>query len=202
MTFTVDIHHHMLPDFFWRATNEGDHPVGGIAPPPWSRASTLSFLDDAGIDVAVTSVSTPGVHTGDDTAARVLARRCNELAAEMIRHRPDRFGGFACLPLPDVDGALAELAHALDDLRLDGVVLFSNARGSYLGDPRFTPLFDELQRRRAVVFVHPHPAAGQPAFPDSTPGVLTTRATSFHSACSPECVRIRRWTWMIPRSPS
>ena len=56
----------MLPDFFWRATNEGDHPVGGIAPPPWSRASTLSFLDDAGIDVAVTSISTPGVHTGDD----------------------------------------------------------------------------------------------------------------------------------------
>ncbi len=153
MTFTVDIHHHMLPDFFWRATNEGDHPVGGIAPPPWSRASTLSFLDDAGIDVAVTSVSTPGVHTGDDTAARVLARRCNELAAEMIRDRPDRFGGFACLPLPDVDGALAELAYALDDLRLDGVVLFSNARGTYLGDPRFAALFDELQRRRAVVFV-------------------------------------------------
>ena len=135
MTFTVDIHHHMLPDFFWRATNEGDHPVGGIAPPPWSRASTLSFLDDAGIDVAVTSISTPGVHTGDDTAARGLARRCNELAAEMIRDRPDRFGGFACLPLPDVDGALAELAYAFDDLRLDGVVLFSNARGIYLGRP-------------------------------------------------------------------
>src|SRR5712691_1826965 len=123
----------MLPDFFWRATNEGDHPVGGIAPPPWSYASTLSFLDDAGIDVAVTSVSTPGVHTGDDTAARVLARRCNALAAEMIRDRPDRFGGFACLPLPDVDGALAELTYALDDLQLDGVLLFSNARGVYLG---------------------------------------------------------------------
>jgi aminocarboxymuconate-semialdehyde decarboxylase len=58
----------MLPDFFWQATNEGDHPVGGIAPPPWSRESALSFLDDAGIDVAVTSISTPGVHTGDDTA--------------------------------------------------------------------------------------------------------------------------------------
>jgi hypothetical protein len=56
--FTVDIHHHILPDFFWRATNEGDHPVGGITPPPWSRASALSFLDDAGIDVAVTSIST------------------------------------------------------------------------------------------------------------------------------------------------
>ncbi|MGD0068033.1 MAG: amidohydrolase family protein [Streptosporangiaceae bacterium] len=158
MTFTVDIHHHILPDFFWRATNTGDHPVGGIAPPPWSRASALSFLDDAGIDVAVTSISTPGVHTGDDARARALARQCNELAAELTRGRPDRFGGFACLPLPDVDSALAELAYALDDLRLDGVVLFSNARGSYLGDPRFAPLFDELQRRRAVVFVHPNPS--------------------------------------------
>jgi len=171
VTFTVDIHNHMLPDFFWRATNEGDHPVGGIAPPPWSRASTLSFLDDAGIDVAVTSISTPGVHTGDDTAARALARRCNELAGELTRDRPDRFGGFACLPLPDLDGALAELAYALDDLRLDGVVLFSNARGTYLGDPSFTPLFQELQRRRAVVFVHPNPspdpAAHALGLPDS-----------------------------------
>lgn len=156
MTFTVDTHHHILPDFFWQAT-EGDDPVGGIAPPPWSRASALSFLDDAGIDVAITSISTPGVHTGDDAAARLPARRCNELAADMIRDRPDPFAGFACLPLPDVDGALAELAYALDDLGLDGVLLFSNARGTYLGDPRFSPLFDELQRRAAVVFVHPNP---------------------------------------------
>ena len=158
MTFTVDTHHHILPDFFFQATNEADHPAGGVAPAPWSRASMLSFLDEAGIDVAVTSISTPGVHTGDDAAARALARRCNELAAEMIRDRPDRFGGFACLPLPDVDGALAELAYAFDDLRLDGVVLFSNARGVYLGDARFTPLFEELQRRAAVVFVHPNPS--------------------------------------------
>ena len=132
MTFTVDTHHHILPDFFWQATEKGGDPVGGIAPPPWSRASALSFLDDAGIDVAVTSISTPGVHTGDDAAARLLARQCNELAAEMIRDRPDRYAGFACLPLPDVDGALAELAYALDDLRLDGILLFSNVRGVYL----------------------------------------------------------------------
>jgi 6-methylsalicylate decarboxylase len=95
VTFTVDTHHHMLPCFFWEAT-EGDEPVRGIAP-RWSRASALSFLDDAGIDVAITSISIPGVHTGDDAAARLLARRCNELAAELIRDRPDRFGGFACL---------------------------------------------------------------------------------------------------------
>jgi hypothetical protein len=87
-----------------------------------------------------------------------MARRCNELAAELIRDRPDRFGGFAYLPLPDVDGALAELAYALDDLQLDGVLLFGNARGVYLGDSEFTLLFDELQRRAAVVLVHPNPS--------------------------------------------
>src|SRR5580693_502830 len=161
----------MLPDFFWRATNEGDHPVGGIAPPPWSRASALSFMDDAGIDVAVTSISTPGVHTGDDARARSLARRCNEVAAELVQARPERFGAFACLPLPDVDGSFAELSYALDVLRLDGVVLFSNARGVYLGDERFDALFDELERRRAVVFVHPtaspDPAAHALGLPDS-----------------------------------
>jgi predicted TIM-barrel fold metal-dependent hydrolase len=171
MTFTVDMHHHVLPDFFWAATNERDAPVGGIAPPPWSRSSALSFLDDAGIDVAITSISTPGVHMGDDAAARALARRCNELSADLIRERPDRFGGFACLPLPDVDGALTELAYALDVLHLDGVVLFSNARGSYLGATRFDPLFAELQARGAVVFVHPtaspDPSAHSLGLPDS-----------------------------------
>ncbi|MDT7715823.1 MAG: 6-methylsalicylate decarboxylase [Pseudonocardiales bacterium] len=184
MTFTVDLHHHMLPDFFWQATNAGDHPVGGVAPPPWSRAGALSFLDDAGIDVAVTSISTPGVHTGDDAAAGALARRCNELAAELIRDHPDRFGGFACLPLPDVDAALVELAYALDELRLDGVVLFSNARGIYLGDSRFTPLFEELQRRAAVVFVHPNPSPDPSAHALGLPDSLvdypadTTRAVA------------------------
>jgi predicted TIM-barrel fold metal-dependent hydrolase len=171
VTFTVDIHHHMLPDFFWAATNEADNPVGGIAPPPWSREAALSFLDDAGIDVGMTSISTPGVHTGDDGAARALARRCNVLSAELVRDRPDRFGGFGCLPLPDVDGALDELRHVLDVLGLDGVVLFSNARGVYLGDARLAPLFDELQRRQALVFVHPNaspdPVAHTLGLPDS-----------------------------------
>ncbi|HEX3826041.1 MAG TPA: amidohydrolase family protein [Sporichthyaceae bacterium] len=171
MTFTVDIHHHMLPDFFWRATNEADSPVGGIAPPPWTPASALSFLDEAGIDVGVISISTPGVHVGDDAAARLLARRCNELSAELVKDHPERFAGFAALPLPDVDGALAELAYAFDELHLDGVVLFSNARGTYLGDREFRSLFDELQSRGAVVFVHPNaspdPGAHRLGLPDS-----------------------------------
>jgi predicted TIM-barrel fold metal-dependent hydrolase len=171
MSFTVDVHHHILPDFFWRETNEGEHPVGGIAPPPWDQASTLAFIDDAGIDVAVTSISTPGVHVGDDARARSLARRCNELAATMVQKRPERFGSFAALPLPDVDGALAELSYALDILKMDGVVLFSNSNGVYLGDKRFEPVFEELERRSAIVFVHPtaspDPVAHQLGLPDS-----------------------------------
>ncbi|GAB3002051.1 amidohydrolase [Amycolatopsis acidiphila] len=184
MTFTVDVHHHVLPDFFWQATNEAGHPAGGIAPPSWSLESALSFLDDSEIDVAITSISTPGVHTGDDAAARKLARQCNEHSAELIRDHPDRFGAFACLPLPDVDGTLIELAYALDDLHLDGVVLFSNARGIYLGDPRLTPLFDELQRRAAVVFIHPNPSPDPSAHALGLPDSLidypadTTRAVA------------------------
>jgi predicted TIM-barrel fold metal-dependent hydrolase len=171
MSFTVDVHHHILPDVFWRATNDAHSPVGGILPAPWSKASTLSYMDDAGIDVAITSISTPGVHMGDDSAARDLARRVNELSAELIQERPDRFGGFAALPLPDVEGALRALEYGLDVLKLDGVVLFSNARSIYLGDTRFGPLFDELERRGAVVFVHPtsspDPAARSLGLPDS-----------------------------------
>ena len=78
MSFTIDVHHHILPDVFWRATNDAHNPVGGISPAPWSKESTLSYMDDAGINVAITSISTPGVHMGDDAAAYDLSRRVNE----------------------------------------------------------------------------------------------------------------------------
>ena len=184
MSFTIDVHHHILPEVFWRATNDAENPVGGIVPAPWSKESTLSYMDDAGIDVAITSISTPGVHMGDDAAARDLARRVNELSAELIQERPDRFGGFAALPLPDVDGALRALEYGLDVLKLDGVVLFSNARGIYLGDKRFRPLLDELEKRGAVVFVHPtsspDPAARSLGLPDTVIDFTTdtTRAVA------------------------
>src|ERR1700745_2440528 len=111
---TIDTHHHMLPDFFWRETENAHAPVGGLAPLQWSKDTTLSFMDDAGIDDAVVSVSTPGVHTGDSAKAWALARRCNEFAAELVRAQPDRFASFACLPLPDVDASLEELSYASD----------------------------------------------------------------------------------------
>ena len=79
------------------------------------------------------------MHTGDCAKVRALARRCNEFLAELVHARPDRFGGFACLPLPDVDASLEELSYALDVLGLDGFVLFTNSNGAYFGDPALEP---------------------------------------------------------------
>jgi predicted TIM-barrel fold metal-dependent hydrolase len=97
--FTLVTHHHMLPDFFWQETQSAHTPVGGLAPLPIAGVS-ISFMDDACIDVTVPSLSTSGVHTGMASKARTLARRCNEFAAELRRVRPDRFASLACLPLP------------------------------------------------------------------------------------------------------
>jgi 6-methylsalicylate decarboxylase len=155
MSLTVDLHQHVIPDFYWDASNEDGNAAGGITPPRWSLGGAIAYLDEARIDVAVPSISTPGVHFGDDAAARTLARRVNEYLAEVKRDRPDRFGGFAALPLPDVDGSLEQIEYAFDVLELDGVSLMTNAGGSYLGDRRFDPIFAELQRRRTVVFIHP-----------------------------------------------
>jgi len=157
-SLTIDTHHHILPDFFWEETENANAPIGGLAPLRWSREASISFMDDAGIDVAVVSLSTPGVHTGNNAKARALARRCNEFSADLIRSQPDRFGGFACLPLPDVEASLEELSYALDVLKLDGFVLFTNSNGVYLGDALLEPVFEELERRKAVVYVHPNPS--------------------------------------------
>ena len=155
MTLTIDLHHHVIPEFYWNATNEDGNVAGGINPPRWSLDGAIAYLDEARIDVAIASISTPGVHLGDDAAARILARQVNEYLAGIKRDRPDRFGAFAALPLPDVEGSLDQIAYALDVLEFDGVSVMTNAGGSYLGDSRFDPIFAELQRRAAVVFVHP-----------------------------------------------
>jgi predicted TIM-barrel fold metal-dependent hydrolase len=118
MSRTVDLHHHVIPDFYWAASNEDGNASGGITPPRWSLDAAIAYLDEAGIDLAVPSISTPGVHFGEDAAARALARRVNEYLAALKRQRPDRFGGFAALPLPDVDGSLEQIGYAFDVLEL------------------------------------------------------------------------------------
>jgi predicted TIM-barrel fold metal-dependent hydrolase len=152
----VDVHHHILPDFYREEMQDQLRLVQGSMPvPSWSREKMISMMDAAGIATAMTSVSAPGVWRGDARAAATLARRCNEYSAEFVASNPGRIGAFAVLPLPDVDAAQRELAYALDELQLDGVTLLSNHAGVYLGDPMLEDLFVELDRRRSVVFLHP-----------------------------------------------
>lgn len=113
-------------------------------------------MDQTHIAKAILSVTSPGTHlTDDDEAGRKLARDCNRWAAEVKTRRPDRFGYFATLPLPDVEGSIAEIDYAFDKLSPDGVGLLTNHDGVYLGDPRLDPVFEALNRRSATVFIHP-----------------------------------------------
>src|ERR1700722_16085333 len=113
LSLKIDTHHHLIPPFYFEEAEEDGQLTGGLTPPPWSADAALEFLDSLGVDAAITSISTPGVHLGDDAKGRSLARRCNEFAADLVSQHPDRFGGFAILPLPDVEGSLAELEYSL-----------------------------------------------------------------------------------------
>jgi predicted TIM-barrel fold metal-dependent hydrolase len=117
----------------------------------------IEDMDRSGIRVAMLSLaSTPGVwfDLGAEKASD-LARECNEFAAQMIRDHPGRFGLFATLSMLDIDRTLKELEYSFDTLKADGVGLQSNYGDKWLGNPVYKPVFDELNRRKAVVYVHP-----------------------------------------------
>jgi len=180
----VDVHHHILPDFYLDAMGAlVARETAALGVPKWSPEAMLAHLEAWGIAAAVVSVSSPGVHRGDDRDARDLARRCNEYLAELSA-RDRRIGAFAVLPLPEVDGALVELAHALDTLHLDGVILLSSYAGTNLGDPAFDDVFSELDRRHAVVLLHPTAPPSSPHAKLDIPGPVlefvfdTTRAVA------------------------
>ncbi len=155
-TDRIDVHFHYLsPEYREKMIDAVGGSPDGFAAPQWSAEGALAMMDRMNIATGMLSVSSPGVHFGNDAKARLLARSVNEFAARAMGDHRGRFGGFASLPLPDVDGALAEIAYALDTLKLDGVVMLTNFNGVYLGDKRLDPVFDELNRRGAVVFIHP-----------------------------------------------
>lgn len=168
----LDVHAHFVPDFYRAAAEAaGIHQPDGMPQwPKWSEAGALATMDRLDIATAMLSISSPGVHFGDNAAARDLARRVNEAGAALVRAHPRRFGLFASLPLPDRTGALAEVAYAFDELRADGIILQTNYHGLYLGDDQLEPLMAELNRRRAVVFVHP---VAPPGVAQVSPGYPT-----------------------------
>jgi 6-methylsalicylate decarboxylase len=153
----VDVHAHFLPPSYHRALEAAgvDHPDGFPRVPDWSADSAVAVMDDVGIASALLSISSPGVHFLPAAGRPSLTRQVNEEGAQAVRDRPSRFGLLATLPLPDVDATLAEIEHGCDVLAVDGFVLMTNYDGIYLGDERFETVMSELDRRGAVVALHP-----------------------------------------------
>lgn len=155
----IDLHHHILPPDYVSAVGTAriGEPAGRATAPQWTPSASLEAMDAIGIETALTSISAPGFPFFRTKLARRVVRGCNEYATKLAHDHPGRFGMFAAMPLPDVDGALAEVKCAFDILRADGVGLLTSYNGVYPGDPHFAPFFEELERRQAVVFFHPSP---------------------------------------------
>ena len=147
----IDVHHHILPPEY----------VNVIAArretrvPDWSPQRSLDEIDGAGIATAMLSLVNPGPWFGDAAEARRLARIANDYGARMVHDHPGRFGLFASIPLPDTEGSLREIEYAYGTLKAHGIALVTNYEGRYLGDAAFAPVWQELDRRKAVVYTHP-----------------------------------------------
>jgi predicted TIM-barrel fold metal-dependent hydrolase len=167
--YRIDTHHHILPPIY--VAQERDRIIAAAQGIPgefldWSPQKSLDEMHRNCVASAITSISTPGVWSGNIERDRRLARNCNEYGASMARDFPGRFGMFAAIPLPDIDGSLREIEYALDVLKLDGIGLMTNYDDKWPGDPVFAPVFDELNRRKSRVYFHPTAPGSCPALPN------------------------------------
>ncbi len=149
----IDVHYHVAPPEWIEALNRRKvlHPVWN----DWSVAKAVEDMERDGVERSMVSVTTPGVWFGDAAEARALARAFNDYAARLRADHPTRFGIFAAVPMPDIDATLAEIAYALDELKVDGIGFLTSYQDKWLGDPAFAPVMRELNRRRALAYVHP-----------------------------------------------
>ena len=193
----IDVHHHLSPPQYVAELTA--RKMGGRPTLDWTPAKSIDDMDKAGVATSVTSIAATGVRLGDDATARRLARECNEYAAKLVQDSAGRFGMFAVVPMPDVDGSLREIAYALDVLKADGIGLLTSFGDKWLGDPAFVPVMDELHRRKAVVYTHPTAAnCCRNLIPDVTDAVIefgtdTTRtiASLLFSGTAARCPDIR-----------
>ena len=154
MTGIIDVHHHVVPDFYVKAlADRSITRVHGLKFPAWSPKKSLAMMKSLRIEKAFLSYSTPGIDVGSGSAA--LVRRCNDYLADLCNDNPDRFGAFGSLPLTEPEAAEEELSRVLDKLGLDGIALLSNTNGVYLDHPKFNGLLGKLNERNATVFIHP-----------------------------------------------
>ena len=148
----IDIHHHFQPDIYFAFQRA--HNVG-FDTNQWSLSKDLEDMDRAGTAIAFLSLTTPGFTFGEINEVRKVSRGSNEAAAKLVADHPGRFGSFATIPLTDTEGALDEAEYALDTLKTDGISLFSNYGDVWLGHATFAPVYEELNRRKALIYVHP-----------------------------------------------
>jgi predicted TIM-barrel fold metal-dependent hydrolase len=121
----------------------------------WSPQTTIAEMDQNGVATSIVSISTPAIWFGNSQSARTLARKCNEYAAQLVKDYPGRFGFFAAAPLPDTEGSLQEIGYALDVLKADGIGLLTSYGDKWPGDSAYAAGFEELNRRKAVVYFYP-----------------------------------------------
>ena len=149
----IDVHHHFAPPAYCAAL-EKTRPVFYVMK-DWTTERSLDDMDKAGIKTSMLSITTPGTWFGDAAQARQLARIANDYAAGLVRDHPGRFGLFTTLSLPDIEGSLKEIEYGFDTLKADGVGVYTSYDDKHLGDKIFAPVFEELNRRKAVVYCHP-----------------------------------------------
>jgi len=152
----IDVHYHVVPPRLLQAL--GAQRLGGPSA-NWSPTHALEAMDEAGVSTGISSIAPAGDPFSDRSAAVRLCRECNEYSARLAADHPRRFGIFAAVPLPNIDASLREIEYAFDTLKSDGIGLFTSYGDKWLGDPAFDAVFEELNRRSAIVYTHPNTAS-------------------------------------------